>query len=87
MKRTALLVLATAALSAAGARQAQAQSGFALKGHFIVNSSNADEARANRDIPVADGFERQEPHFTVVNCNHTTRRRISNEPNRLGAHA
>lgn len=57
MKRTALLVLAAAALSAAGVRQAQAQSGFALKGHFIVNSSNADEARANRDIPVADGFD------------------------------
>lgn len=57
MKRTALLLLATAALGAAQTRQAQAQSGFALKGHFIVNASSADDARENRDIPVTEGFD------------------------------
>ena len=57
MKRTILLVLAATALSAVHAQRAQAQSGFALKGHFIVNSSDASDATENREIPDADGFD------------------------------
>lgn len=57
MKRIATFVLAVAALLAAAAPRAEAQSGFALKGHFIVNASEADEARQNREIPVANGFD------------------------------
>lgn len=57
MKRTALLALAAFCLAAAHGRQAQAQSGFALKGHFIVNASNAQEAQTARQIPTADGFD------------------------------
>jgi opacity protein-like surface antigen len=57
MKRTILLVIAAAALSAGHAQRAYAQSGFALKGHFIVNSSDASDARQNREIPDADGFD------------------------------
>ena len=53
MRRTAL---ALAALLAAAAAPAQAQSGFALKGHYLYNSSTADGARADRDIPSEDGF-------------------------------
>ncbi len=57
MKRTALLALAAFCLAAAHGRQAQAQSGFALKGHFIVNASSAEDAQENREIPTADGFD------------------------------
>jgi len=57
MKRTALLALAAFCLAAAHGRQAQAQSGFALKGHFIVNASSAQEAETARQIPTADGFD------------------------------
>ena len=35
---------------------ATAQSGFALKGHYIVNTSTAEIAEEERQIPEADGF-------------------------------
>ena len=35
---------------------ASAQSGFALKGHYLVNSSAAQDAREERQIPAADGI-------------------------------
>jgi opacity protein-like surface antigen len=57
MKRTALLALAAFCLAAAHGRQAHAQSGFALKGHFIVNATSAQEAEEARQIPTADGFD------------------------------
>jgi hypothetical protein len=38
------------------AAPAQAQSGFALKGHFLFNETNAREAEQDRRVPVSDGF-------------------------------
>ena len=52
MKTIPALLLA---LSAALAAPAAAQSGFALKGHYILNGSTADVARADRQVPTADG--------------------------------
>lgn len=58
MYRTIHLVFAAAALIVAGLIPSvgHAQSGFALKGHYIVNSSSADDAREARQLPDADAF-------------------------------
>ena len=56
MRRGIFVLIAGAALSAAFAGAASAQSGFALKGHYIVNSSAADDAQAARQLPDADAF-------------------------------
>ena len=55
IKKSALCLLVGATLAAAHAPLA-AQSGFALKGHYILNSSTADAAREDRQIPSADGI-------------------------------
>jgi opacity protein-like surface antigen len=54
MKR--LLLLLTGGMIAASAAPAAAQQGFALKGHYILNSSTASDARQDRQIPTADGL-------------------------------
>lgn len=54
MKR--LLSLLPVAVGLCFAAPAAAQSGFALKGHYILNSSTAESARETREIPTADGF-------------------------------
>jgi hypothetical protein len=51
-----LSLFACAALLAAAAVPAQAQSGLALKGHFLFNETNARESEQNRRIPAEDGF-------------------------------
>ncbi len=58
MHRTIHVVIAAAALVVAPLipSAAQAQSGFALKGHYIINSSAADDAREARQLPDADAF-------------------------------
>lgn len=56
MRRTIVGLLAGAALSALAAAPANAQSGFALKGHYIINSSAAEEAQETRQLPDADAF-------------------------------
>ena len=38
------------------AGSASAQNGFALKGHYIINSSAAEEAQESRQLPEADAF-------------------------------
>jgi hypothetical protein len=53
MKRS---LFALAALAAVASAPAQAQSGLALKGHFLLNETNAREAEQDRRIPAADGF-------------------------------
>ena len=50
MRKMVPLLVAAALL--AGAGQAQAQSGFALKGHYLFNASDAEEDQT----PAADGF-------------------------------
>lgn len=55
MKKALLLVLG-ATFAAAAATTAEAQSGFALKGHYIFNESTADAAREDRQIPGGDGL-------------------------------
>jgi len=52
MKRT---LFALAALLAVSAPPAQAQSGFALKGHLLFNETNARNADGD-EIPAEDGF-------------------------------
>lgn len=56
MHRSILVLFAVAALGAAVARPAHAQSGFALKGHYILNSTAAEEAQETRVLPGADAF-------------------------------
>lgn len=56
MRRSILTLLAGAALSGIAASSAAAQSGFALKGHYILNSSAAEEAQEGRYLPDADAF-------------------------------
>jgi opacity protein-like surface antigen len=56
MRRGFSVLMAGAALSAAFAGSASAQSGFALKGHYIINSSAAEEAQESRQLPEADAF-------------------------------
>jgi Outer membrane protein beta-barrel domain len=48
-------LLAAAALLA-GAAPLAAQQGFALKGHYVFNESNVDDAREEDRVPSADGF-------------------------------
>lgn len=45
-----------AALLLAAHSPVAAQSGFALKGHYLLNSSTAQDAREVRQIPSADGL-------------------------------
>lgn len=52
--RRLIPLLAAAALAAAA--PASAQSGFALKGHFLLNESTAQDARENDELPSEDGF-------------------------------
>jgi hypothetical protein len=56
MKKAATLLLAGAL--AAGSTGLQAQSGFALKGHYVFNESKVQDSRESgfEDIPSADGF-------------------------------
>src|SRR5215218_7471210 len=56
MKKALLSLLIGAGVSAALAAPAAAQSGFALKGHYIVNATSAQTAREDRQIPDANGF-------------------------------
>lgn len=56
MRRTLLTLVAGAAVTLLAAVPSSAQSGFALKGHYIINSSAADEARESRQLPDADAF-------------------------------
>ena len=56
MRRTLLTIVASAAVTLLAAAPSSAQSGFALKGHYIINSSAADEARESRQLPDADAF-------------------------------
>lgn len=56
MRRTLFVLLATSVLGGIAAAPAQAQSGFALKGHYIINSSAAEEAQETRQLPDADAF-------------------------------
>ena len=56
MRRTIFVLLAGATLGGLVAAPAQAQSGLALKGHYIINSSAAEEAQETRQLPDADAF-------------------------------
>jgi hypothetical protein len=56
MRKQAFLGLAVVGLALAQAAPATAQHGFALKGHYLLNSSTADAARADGTIPSADGL-------------------------------
>lgn len=56
MRRKIFVLLGAVALSGIQTLPAVAQSGFALKGHYIINSSAADEARETRQLPDADAF-------------------------------
>ena len=57
MKKAATLLLA-GALAAGAATALPAQSGFALKGHYVFNESKVQDSRESgfEDIPSADGF-------------------------------
>jgi opacity protein-like surface antigen len=57
MKRVAFLLLIATGAGGALAAPAAAQSGFALKGHYIFNSTTANDARADRQIPAADAYD------------------------------
>src|SRR4051812_38975552 len=56
MRKATFAVAALAALAVAPALQAQ--SGFALKGHYVFNQSKVDDARSSgfSDVPSPDGF-------------------------------
>ena len=56
MRKVTLALAGIAALAAAPALQAQ--SGFALKGHYVFNESKVDDARNSGfdDVPSPDGF-------------------------------
>lgn len=56
MRRSIYFLVAGVALSSMAALPVEAQSGFALKGHYIINSSAAEEAEENRQLPDADAF-------------------------------
>ena len=56
MRRSIFAVLAGAVLGVGLAPPAEAQSGFALKGHYIINSSAAEEAQESQQLPDADAF-------------------------------
>ncbi|HEX8695284.1 MAG TPA: outer membrane beta-barrel protein [Longimicrobium sp.] len=56
--KKAVTLLAAAALACGAADGLRAQSGFALKGHYVFNQSKVDDARDSgfEDIPSSDGF-------------------------------
>lgn len=54
--KKALLLLVGVSLAGAAAATVEAQSGFALKGHYILNSSTASTARQDRQLPSGDGL-------------------------------
>lgn len=56
MKNTTFVLAALAALAAAPALHAQ--SGFALKAHYVFNSSSVQDSRSSgfQDVPSPDGF-------------------------------
>jgi hypothetical protein len=56
MRKATFALAALAAFAAAPALQAQ--SGFALKGHYVFNQSKVNDARSSgfSDVPSADGF-------------------------------
>lgn len=56
MRRSIHLLVLAFGLTGALALPADAQSGFALKGHYIINQSAAEEAQATRQLPAADAF-------------------------------
>jgi opacity protein-like surface antigen len=56
MRRLTFMLVAGAALSGVGTLPAAAQNGFALKGHYIINSTAAEEAQETRQLPGADAF-------------------------------
>jgi hypothetical protein len=56
MRKQAFLLLALTGVALAQAAPAVAQHGFALKGHYILNSSTAQVAREDGKIPSADGL-------------------------------
>ena len=56
MRRSIFVLMAGAFATAALAGSASAQSGFALKGHYIINSSAAEDAQESRQLPDADAF-------------------------------
>lgn len=56
MRCSVIFLVAGVALSGLLALPAEAQDGFALKGHFIINSTAAEEAQENRELPGADAF-------------------------------
>lgn len=56
MRRTIIVLAAAAGFTVLGTVPLDAQSGFALKGHYIINSSAAEEAEESRTLPAADAF-------------------------------
>ena len=54
MKKAILLLLGAGVMGVA--TSAQAQSGFALKGHYLFNETTASDARDDREIPGNDGI-------------------------------
>lgn len=56
MRRSIFVLAAGAVLSLTFATPGQAQSGFALKGHYIINSTAAEGAQETRKLPDADAF-------------------------------
>src|SRR5690606_1152203 len=58
------------------------------KGYSQVSSGTHDtRIGRNRSNSITNRVERQQPHFTVLEGNHTTGSGIGNETNRLGSHA
>lgn len=56
MKKAVFLLALAAATTGALSAPAAAQSGFALKGHYIFNATSAEAAREDRQIPNADAL-------------------------------
>ena len=56
MNKSVFVLLLGAGLFGAAAAPAAAQSGFALKGHYIVNATEAQAAREDRSIPTDNGL-------------------------------
>lgn len=56
MRRSIQLVIAATAVTILATQPASAQDGFALKGHYIINSSAAENAEETRVLPDADAF-------------------------------
>ena len=56
MRRSLLVLAVSAGLGALSVVPGEAQSGLALKGHYIINSSAAEEAQESRQLPDADAF-------------------------------